>query len=79
MDSQNLSAIMELSDELSELAESNFLLPITECTGRIKQKTSVDQEEIQWSEILEDTQTLLNLCRSTQNAHMNTSIEQETE
>lgn len=75
MDGQDLPAIKMLSAELNELAESNFLLPIAECTERITQRTSDDHEEIQWSEILEETQTLLDLCRSTQNAHMTASVE----
>lgn len=75
MDGQNLPAIQRLSAELNELAESNFLLPIAECTGRITKQAEMDEEDIQWTELLEDTQLLLNLCRSTQNAHLAAPIE----
>ena len=38
-------------------------------------KTDEAEEDVQWSELLEDLQTLIDLCRSTQNAHLTESVE----
>lgn len=73
MDKQDIDTLKRLADELNGIAEANFLAPMVECTGRITIAAEASDEEIQWVELLQETQTLLDLCRSTQNAHLTDS------
>jgi len=71
MDAQDLNSLKGLASELSQIAEDSFLIPIMESANKIE--ATVDEsseEEAQWVELLTETQTLMDLCRATQNAHL---------
>ncbi|WP_146577529.1 sensor domain-containing diguanylate cyclase/phosphohydrolase [Neorhodopirellula pilleata] len=70
IDKQDIETLKRLATELNHIAEANFLMPMVECTSRITTAADASDEEIQWVELLKETQTLLDLCRSTQNAHL---------
>jgi diguanylate cyclase (GGDEF)-like protein/putative nucleotidyltransferase with HDIG domain len=72
IDNQDFESLQNLVGELKVIAEANSLGPITDITRRIMSRviSDEDSEEVQWTEILRETQTLLDLCRVTQNAHM---------
>lgn len=73
MDSQDVAALKQLALELGEIAESNFLMPIVESAERIETAADASAEEFQWVELLRETQTMMDLCRATQNAHLGNS------
>ncbi|MEM6980290.1 MAG: diguanylate cyclase, partial [Planctomycetota bacterium] len=71
MDSQDTDQLRSLTEELTRIAEANYLVPIVDAAAKIG--SSIDRsekEEIEWVEILRQTQTLLDLCRATQNFHL---------
>jgi diguanylate cyclase (GGDEF)-like protein/PAS domain S-box-containing protein/putative nucleotidyltransferase with HDIG domain len=70
MDSQDITVLKQLAAELSEIAAASFLQPIVESAERIGAAAEASQEEIQWVDLLRETQILLDLCRATQNAHL---------
>lgn len=70
IDMQDIETLKRSANELEDIAEANFLMPMVDCTSRIKTAADASDEEIQWVELLQETQRLLDLCRSTQNAHL---------
>ncbi|MEM1228217.1 MAG: diguanylate cyclase [Planctomycetota bacterium] len=69
MDSQDQEALKKLSRELGTIAEDNYLMPIVDAANQIDAAMDAD-EDVEWTDVLRQTQTLLDLCRATQNAHL---------
>ncbi len=70
MDTQDVEALLRLAKDLAEIADLNYLIPIAESANRIEAAAEASTENIQWVELLQETQTLIDLCRCTQNAHL---------
>ncbi|WP_456061982.1 diguanylate cyclase [Aporhodopirellula aestuarii] len=73
IDTQDVEALKQLAVELAEVAATNFLTPIVESAGRIEAAAQASDEDLEWVELFKETQTLMDLCRATQNAHLVTS------
>ncbi|MCC9656618.1 diguanylate cyclase [Rhodopirellula halodulae] len=76
MDAQNLEELRALARDLSEIADESYLTPIVDSAKQIEEAASPN-EDIEWLTLLRQTQTLLDLCRATQNAHLIETDEQE--
>lgn len=70
MDQQDIDALKLLADDLSQVAEKSYLMPIVDSANKISKSAEASSEEIQWVELLSETQNLMDLCRATQNAHL---------
>ena len=69
MDGRDPSRLASIADELRDLAETSFLLPIADCAGRVHTSAAqqnLETEDEAWAELLTETETLLDLCRVTQ-------------
>lgn len=69
MDGRDPSRLATIADELRDLAETSFLMPIADCAGRVQTSAAqqnLDTEDEAWAELLSETETLLDLCRVTQ-------------
>lgn len=70
IDRRDVDSVQRLTRQLNEIAAEHCLLPIMECSDRIFKAIESTSDCVATDELLRDTLTLINLCRSTQNAHI---------
>ncbi len=68
IDTQDTQSLQILAARLREVAHQHHVEEIAEVAGRIEHAAA--EENVQWMQLLRDTHSLLELCRSTQNAFL---------
>lgn len=68
IDHRDSGGLRSLASRLSEVANNNGIHSIAEVAVRLRDHAA--QDDVQWMIVLRETQQLLNLCRSTQNAFL---------
>ncbi len=69
IDTQDAEGLKALASRLGKLARHCNIETIAEAATRIEEQIK-DDEEVQWLSLLQETQHLLDCCRSTQNSYL---------